>query len=278
MSTAQTHNTTQIEQDANKATQDNIEAQFNQAFDLHQQGKLSDAVPAYQGILLNNPTHVNSLINLGQALGLSEDKEDMQTAIDCYHKALEQSQCPVIVHYNLGNLYLRSNEIEQAIDSYKRALSGDEKKNQHHLAWHKLGNIYYRQKMMTNAIDAYDNAVRLSGHNPSYYYARARCFMAQKDYTKVIVDACVALTYSPRYLAPLQHLLGHAHYCQNNYDQAEAHFTVATHISPNNYEYWLGLSLVFKKSGQDEKAKFAFEKAKALRPSKTLGSGESLHT
>ena len=264
-----TMSTTQVEKTQSEQTagKDELVARFNQAFDFHQQGKLLDAIPIYKSILSNDPSHVHTLINLGQALGHSEDKEDIHAAIMYYRKALAQPACPAIAHYNVGNLYQRTGQLEQAIDSYHQALAGDETM---HLAWYQLGNVFYSQKMVSKALEAYNKAIAVSQDNPSYFYCRARCYLNQKNYTNAITDASTAMTLCPKNPVPLQSLLGEAYYNIQNYTKAIIHCTLTTRLELNNYNHWLALSVVLKSANREEEAKAVFEKAKQLAPEGTF--------
>ena len=213
------------------------------------------------------PTHVHTLINLGQALGRSEDKEDMHAAIMYYQKALAQPTCPAIAHYNVGNLYQRTGQLEQAIDSYHQALAGDETM---HLAWYQLGNVFYSQKRVSKALEAYNKAIGISQDNPSYFYHRACCYLNQKDYTNAITDASVAMTLCPKNPVPLQSLLGEAYYHKGDIAKAMIHCTIASRMEPNNHRHWLALSVVLKSANREEEAKAVFEKAKQLAPEGTF--------
>ena len=242
-------------------TTERVANQFINAVDLHKQGKLDSAIPIYREILSSNPDHIESLINLGQALSRSEDKEDISIAIDCYEKALKQPGCPGVAHYNLGNLYQRSNRLEEAVNSYNQALSDNEEM---HLAWYQLGNIHQKQGQLDKAISDLDKAIELSEDNPAYFYRRAFCHYQKEEYQKVVVDAVTALTLSPENPVAVQSLLGQAYYHTENYNRAVIHFGLARRFEPSNPGHLMDLGAALRLAGKVKESDLMIGLAKKL--------------
>ena len=63
----------------------------------------------------------------------------------------------IFVHYNLGNVYYRLGQYDRAMQSYARAIAGEDP-DLTARAQYNLGNTYFSQHLWQNAIDAYKEA------------------------------------------------------------------------------------------------------------------------
>ncbi|MGI9213187.1 MAG: tetratricopeptide repeat protein, partial [Methylococcaceae bacterium] len=93
---------------------------FQTAIRHHQAEAWQEARTAYEACLEINPHHPHVLANLGSVyrqLGLTEK------ALDCLLRATAVAPDDAGTHYNLGNLYRSQNQLEYAVQSYRRSLT-----------------------------------------------------------------------------------------------------------------------------------------------------------
>lgn len=115
--------------------------------------------------------------------------EDFPKAIDFFQKALKVDHDFSEAYNNLGFAYEKSMRFEEAIDSYKKALSNllyrtPEK------AYNNLGRVYYRLGRYDEAIDVNKEALKRSSDFYYSYYDLSLCYNAKGKYG----DAATAIT------------------------------------------------------------------------------------
>lgn len=90
---------------------------------------------------------------------------------------------------NLGNAYLSMGKFDDAIRSYKMAISNPQYKNAA-MALYNLGMVYYRLSNFDEALDAYKEALKRFSDFYMPYYGLALCYNAKGQYG----DASDAMT------------------------------------------------------------------------------------
>jgi tetratricopeptide (TPR) repeat protein len=86
--------------------------------------------------------------------------ENYAAAETQYRKALEEIQKPTS-NYNLGNSIYEQNRMQEAAESYKKAIAGTSDPQLKSNAWFNLGNSYYQQKDFGESIKAYKESLKL---------------------------------------------------------------------------------------------------------------------
>jgi len=77
-----------------------------------------------------------------------------------YRKALEEKQRPTSA-YNLGNTIYEQNRMQEAAESYKKAIAVTTDPQLKSNAWFNLGNTYYQQENYGESIKAYKESLKL---------------------------------------------------------------------------------------------------------------------
>ncbi len=97
----------------------NVDGLYQTANLLFNQGNKADAQTKALQALAINANHANSLTLLG--IIADEDKKYGQ-AIAYYKKAIAQDGNNAKTHFNLGNTYIHSNQLDQAISQFEEAI------------------------------------------------------------------------------------------------------------------------------------------------------------
>lgn len=124
--------------------------------------------------------------------------DDFPKAIDFFQKAVSVNPDFSEAHNNLGFAYEKSRKFNEAIDSYKKALSNllymtPEK------AYNSLGRVYYRLGKYDEAIDAYKNSLKRMPELYISYYGLALCYNEKGRYGDASLAITKAIEMDPLY-------------------------------------------------------------------------------
>lgn len=132
-----------------------LQAQFQQASTLHQQGMLQQAEMLYQGILQANPKHVDALHFLGILLAQTGRA---QGAVELMQQAIAINPHQHALFSNLGNALATLARFEEATVAYRKALA---LRPQFEQALFNLGTSYRALGQHAQAIDALRKALAI---------------------------------------------------------------------------------------------------------------------
>lgn len=132
---------------------------YSQGLMLQRQGKLDEAIAAYQAALRLNPRLAPVYLNLGAALAKQGKLED---AIAAYQTAIEINPKLAAAHYNLGNALAQKGQLDAAIAAYQAALQINPN---YAKVYYNLGNVLAQQGKREEAIAQWREAVRI---NPDF--------------------------------------------------------------------------------------------------------------
>ena len=83
----------------------------------------------------------------------------LDEALVTFTQAQEQSPDAPEIHYNIGNVHFRKEEMDKALEEYRTALNGSpEVQARSH---YNGGNVHYRAQSYSEAIDAYKEALKV---------------------------------------------------------------------------------------------------------------------
>ena len=133
------------------------------AAELHQAGRLEEAMAVYREILASDPAHPQANNNLGNALC---DLGRTTEAVDYYRRALAAKPDFAGVHNNLGAALWEGGALEEAVASFRRALA---LKPDFAGARINLGNVLFDRGEMDEAIVCYRAAIAQSPDDVEAY-------------------------------------------------------------------------------------------------------------
>lgn len=124
--------------------------------------------------------------------------EDFPKAIDFFQKAVSIDPDFAEAHNNLGFAYEKSKKFNEAIESYKKALSNLIYRSPEK-AYYNLAKVYYRLGKYDEAINAHKEALkRMMDFYPSYY-GLALCYNAKGRYGDASLAITKAIEMDPSY-------------------------------------------------------------------------------
>ncbi len=88
-------------------------------------------------------------------------EEDYDRALELYREALEESPDSPAIRFNLGDAHFKKEEMEDATDSFSRALRSEDPEIKSR-AQYNLGNSLYRQGKLQESLSAYREALKLA--------------------------------------------------------------------------------------------------------------------
>jgi len=182
-------------------------------------------------------------------------KDDPDTALAYYHKAIEKSQeigftSYAAVHYNMGNAYKKKNLPDKAISSYKKAIQINQNYKQAH---NNLGEIYFDRGQYDEALDEYTIALTIdpnftSAHNNLgvLYNKKGMQEHAIAEYERALIsDSLNSDAY---------YNLGNIYESQELFELAEKAYQSALEIDPTLAYVHNNLGTLYDKKGLLDKA------------------------
>lgn len=171
---------------------------------------MESAVDCYKKALEANPKSRDLLIKLA-TVTQTFFPEQTDEAIDCYNKLLEIEEDNAQIYYELGHLYLNKKDKIHAISAFKLALDKD------------VENPFYNNSLAYAFVQAelYDEAIE--------YYQKAIKLNPDKEWTAIICQALGSIYYQ----------------IKENYEAAIASFQAGIILDPENSEIYLSLGDVY---------------------------------
>lgn len=201
-------------------------AHLNVGIAYAQQGRLNEAVQAFQRALALKPTYADAYNNLGLVY---QQQGQLEQAILEFRHALSLHTGSADAHNNLGVAYRQQGRLHEAIQEYRRAI-----RLQPDFAGvrYNLGNVYLSVNQAPQAIEELRYAIAL---DPGYAEAHASlgaAYQAQGDFQIALKEYRRALTLRPD-LAHVHYNLGVLYQRQGETTEARKAFERALQIQPD---------------------------------------------
>jgi predicted O-linked N-acetylglucosamine transferase (SPINDLY family) len=179
------------------------DAQFQQAFSLHQQGRLGEARNLYEQVLRAHPQHFNALHLLGM---LCLQSNLAQPAADLIANALRINPNHALAHHHYANALCQLQRYEPAIASYDRAIALDGQLADAH---HARGVALFHLRNAAAALVSYNHALALDPKNGAALYNRGIALAEVGRESEAIASFEAAVGVMPN-SPEANTLLGHA--------------------------------------------------------------------
>lgn len=221
-----------------------------------EEGRLDEAVVAFQRARDLEPTAVNVYTNLGDAyqkLGLLEEAEEE------FLTALEIDPESAIAHNNLGLTYAKQGRKKEARKAFLTALA---LKEDYPEPFNNLGLIYRGEGKITEAIESFQKAIAVNSLYRDGHHNLASAYDQVGDLTRAIHHYRRAVELQPDF-APALTDVGFAYARQGLLEEAIAAFESAATLNPKSGLNYYGLALSYYFRGEKETA--AFYRDRAIR-------------
>ena len=106
------------------------------------------------------------------------NKGQIEEAIASFDKAISLDDKNALAYVGLGKAYSRKGDFEEAIASFDKAISLDDKNA---LAYVGLGNIYSRKGDFEEAIASFDKAISLDPQNAFSHYSLGLTYISLNE-------------------------------------------------------------------------------------------------
>ena len=188
---------------------------------LKDQGKLDEAIAAYNKALSIKPDYADAYNNMGNAL---KDQGKLDEAIAAYNKALSIKPDYAEAYNNMGVTLQEQGKLDEAIAAYNKALSI---KPDYAEAYNNMGNALQDQGKLDEAIAAYNKALSIKPDYAEAYYNMGNALKDQGKLDEAIAAYNKALLIKPDYAdARAQCLHQLAHICDwSAIEAARSHVT-----------------------------------------------------
>ena len=117
------------------------------------QGKLEEAIEAYNKAITIKPDYADAYYNMGNAL---KEQGKLEEAIEAYNKAIAIKPDYVQAYKNTGNILKMQGNLNQAVEIYNKAIAI---KPNYAEAYYNLGIALKEQDKLEEAIEAYNKAI-----------------------------------------------------------------------------------------------------------------------
>ena len=174
-------------------------------------------------------------------------RNKMDTAVDCYKKALEANpnNRSVLVKLATVTQTFFPENIEDAIDYYNRLLEVEEDNSQ---IYYELGHLYLKKSDKIHALVAFKLALEKDCDNPFYNNSLAYAFVQAELYDEAIEYYQKAIKLNPdkEWTSIVCQALGSIYYqIKDNREAAIASFQAGSILDPCNSEIYLSLGDVY---------------------------------
>jgi len=231
---------------------------LNTAFKYHQQGNFSEAEIIYNELLEQEPDNANVLNLLG--LIFHQYKQ--------YDKAVEYIKRAAIIapsdyfYFNLGNMYLCKKEINDAIESFKKAVEIKPDNADAHLS---LGDAYREKHENDNAVGCYRQVIKYDKTNYMAYLALGTLLLEMEQVEEASETIEEVLRIKPDEAEILLNL-GLYYEKENMYDKAFEIYNKILQLKPDSYKAYLNLSNVYYERNDYNKAAECCKQALSINP------------
>ena len=223
------------------------------------QGKLEEAIEAYNKALSIKPEYADAYNNIGNALQL---KGKLEEAIQAYKKALSIKPEYAEAYYNMGVVLQELVKPEEAIETYNKALSI---KPDYAKAYNNMGIILKDQGKLDEAIESNNKALSIKPDFAEAYNNMGNALQEQGKLEKAMKAFKKAFSIEPNY-ADAHYNMGNALQEQGKLDEAIQAYNKVLSIKPEYAEAYYNMGVVFQEQGKLDEAIQVYTKALSIKP------------
>ena len=224
----------------------------------------ADLETLWRTTLARNPNCFLARNNLGNIFFRNDQ---MNEAIEQYQKALETWPRYVLALNNLGNAFLRIGQVDQAIAQYQKALALQPGHAETH---DNLGNALLKAGRVAEAIAHFRTALTIQPDDAATHDYLGNALLKQGQLDEALTHFQRALALQPDN-AGFHNNFGNALLKNQQWDAAIAQYEKALDLSPDSAEFHQNLGVVLLRRGRADEAVVHFRKALAIQPDYVKG-------
>jgi len=213
---------------------------FEKAKDLLRQKDYIQAEEVLKKILVKNPKHYNSIIQLGL---LEKKKKEYEKSRNLFFKAVKYKPNFAIGYFYLGNLFLKEKNLEEAKKYFEKSV---ELKPNFFKAQVQLGKTYTLLKYSSKSIESYKKALELRPNSINTLLSLAKTLTKNPyEHEEALNIYKKVLQIDPNSSQALNGI-GICYVSKKDFDKAISFFRKAIELKPGliSAHYNLGLSLL----------------------------------
>jgi len=234
-----------------------ISALLADAQQLHQQGKLAQAIEQYEQIIALVPQNADALQGLGIC---AAQLNHMEKAIDYFNRAIEQNPDNHSLHNNIANAYKALGNLDKAIQHYQDAL----RINPHYAAAHNnIATVFALQNNYREALNHYRLAVHAEPDFVAAHYNLGLLLLKQGESDAAAVQFKNVQTLNPNQIEA-HFYSGVLHLRANRFEEAEHDFQQVLALNPEHVDTLVNIGVIAIKRSQEQLAVDYFTKALSL--------------
>ena len=204
-----------------------------------------------------NPQNAIAYFGLGEVF---TDTDERDEAIASYEKALAGDKKLTEIYLPLGILYFQKGEIAKADNILSKAEASKIETSESDVL---LGAIRSSQNRMPEALDALNRAQQLDPSNAEAFYYKGDILLRQGNQAAALNEFQKAIALKPAYFEAFR-ASGQANLELKKYPEAVTAYKSATRIRNDNAETYAGLAEAYRYTGNFADAESAYTTAKDL--------------
>ena len=243
----------------NTAAAARVQAQFDEACALHQQGRLKEAQALFEAILKTDPKQFDALHLLGI---IAVQSNNYQLAADLIAEAIALNSSNSSYYSNRGLALHKLNQFDAAVACYDQAIAI---KPDYAEAYLNRGLALRELKQLDAAVDSYDRAIAIKPGLATAYYNRGNALQELRQLDAAVACYDQAIRIKPGYAAAYSNR-GLALQELNQLDAAVASYDQIITIKPDFAEAHYNRGIALKELKQLAAAVASYDRAIAIKP------------
>jgi tetratricopeptide (TPR) repeat protein len=235
------------------------EAYNEQAVQYFHEGRLQDAVAAFQQALRVQPNYTDAHGNLGNIYYYQGRHDE---AVASYRRAIALKPTSGTFHSNLGNVLAEQHKFQEAEVACREAVRLQPTDPGSH---NNLGNALKGQGKLDEAAASYREALRIQPNSPDAHHNLGLVLAEQHKHTEAIESYQEAIRLKPDYVDAIAAAAA-ALVDQKKLDEGIAVAHQALHLQPNCALARWALGVAHMAKDEPLKALSCFEEAARLKP------------
>jgi len=224
----------------------------------HQYGHLPQAEALYRQILQMAPAHPDALYLSGL---VAHESGKSEAAVELIVRAIRSNPTGPF-HYTLGNVFRKLDRLDEAAESFHKALRLAPRMVEAHLG---LGNTLRAQGKLDEAAEHFRKALKLQPDLVEAHLNLGNVFRAQGKLDEALECFRNTVRLKPDYAEAYNNLGGTLRE-QGDLDRAIEHFRKALELKPDMAGIHNNLGMALQSQGKLDEAVDSFEKALMLKP------------